>query len=283
MKQLMRLLVLTMALSGCTSLSNLVEKPEAEWTIQDYWQHLKEAYDNEQWEQTIQYGEKLIAYYPYGQETEQAYLYLAYAYYKWDEAQSAIRTLNEFMRLYPKHPALPYAYYLRARASESMVENWFDRFLTDPARRSADTLLQTLQYYQAILEKFPHSRYADIARKKVVVYYNRLARHEYHVAQFYFEKGAYLAAAKRVSRLLKSYPRAMVTLDALKLMAIAYDRLGMDVQAGHVRQVLVATFEKQVELAQPLTASEQHKASELEKLQSQPPVRSLRWSNTEAL
>lgn len=279
MKHLILLLVLALTLSGCSTLSNLVEKPESQWTVSDYWQHLKEAYDNEQWEQTINYGEKLLAYYPYGKEAEQAYLYLAYAYYKWDEPQSAIRTLNEFIRLYPKHRALPYAYYLRARASESMVKSWFDKFLTDPARRSAEILRQTLKYYQAILEKFPHSRYADIARKKVVIYYNRLARHEYHVAEFYFEKGAYLATANRVNDLLKTYPRAMVTQDALKLMAAAYDRLGMDVQADHVREVLVATYAKQVEKPQQPTAEEKRKAI---KLEHQPKrYRSLRWSDTE--
>ena len=272
------LVSLTLALSGCSTLSGLVEKPESEWTVADYYQHLKEAYDNEQWEQVIQYGEKLLAYYPYGKEAEQAYLYLAYAYYKWDEPQSAIRTLNEFIRLYPKHRVLPWAYYMRARAAEQVVASWFDRWLTDPARRSADALMDALKYYRAVVEKFPHSPYAEIARTKVIVFYNRLARHEFLVAQFYFKKGAYLAAANRVEALLKNYPRAVITPDAINLMAAAFDRLGMDVQAEHARTVLIAQFEKQVERPPKETKAQRRKALKLERRPKR--YQSLRWSTT---
>lgn len=272
------LISLTLALSGCSTLSNLVEKPESEWTVADYYQHLKDAYDNEQWEQVTQYGEKLLAYYPYGKEAEQAYLYLAYAYYKWDEPQSAIRTLNEFIRLYPKHRALPWAYYLRARAAEKVVASWFDSWLTDPARRSAEALKEALTYYKAIVEKFPHSPYAEIARTKVIVFYNRLARHEFLVAQFYFKKGAYLAAANRVQDLLKNYPRAVITTDAINLMAAAFDRLDMDVQAEHARTVLIAQFHKQVQRQPRQTLEQRRKLRQLEQV---PPPRSLRWSSTE--
>ncbi len=260
------LISLTLALSGCSTLSDLVEKPESEWTVSDYYRHLKEAYDNEQWEQVTQYGEKLLAYYPYGKEAEQAYLYLAYAYYKWDEPQSAIRTLNEFIRLYPKHRALPWAYYLRARAAEKVVASWFDRWLTDPARRSADALMDALKYYKAVVDKFPHSPYAKIARTKVIVFYNRLARHEFLVAQFYFKKGAYLAAANRAEELLKRYPRAIITLDAIKLMAAAFDRLGMDVQAEHTRSVLIAQYKRQVEHPPETTETQQRQALKLERM-----------------
>lgn len=279
MKRLALTLFLAMAaisFSGCSTLSNLVEKDESEWTVTDYWQHLKDAYDDEQWEQVIQYGEKLLAYYPYGKEAEQAYLYLAYAYYKWDEPESAVRILDEFIRLYPKHRALAYAYYLRARAQESVASSWFDKWITDPARRSAVTLQKTYDYYRALLEKFPTSQYAEVARRKVVIYYNRLARHEYHIARFYFEKGAYLASAERVRDLLNRYPRAAIILDALELMAADYDRLGMDVQADHVRQVLVANYEKQVQKAPAETPAQQQKARTLDR---QPRYRSLRWSN----
>ena len=262
-------------LQGCSSLTR---KDESKWTVYDYFQHLKDAYENEQWEQTIEYGEKLLAYYPYGKEAEQAYLYLAYAYYKWDEPESAIRTLNEFIKLYPRHRVLPYAYYLRARAAESISSSWFDKWVTDPARRSSASLKKAMDYYRALLEKFPNSEYAQIARKKIVIFYNRLARHELHVARFYFDQEAWLAAAGRVQEMLVRYPRAAATLPAIELMAQAYDRLGMDVQARHARMVLAANARKRIRPVPEETPAFKRKTRKLDRKPSYP--RSLRWSTT---
>ena len=284
--KLLRLLGLLLAFAaagGCSTLSNLTEKPESQWTVADYYAHMKEAFDNEQWEQTIKYGEKLLAYYPYGKEAEQAYLDLAYAYYKWDEPQSAIRTLNDFIRLYPRHRVLPWAYYLRARAAEAMVTSFFDRWITDPARRSAETLRQAFNYYKAVADKFPNSEYARVARRKMVIFYNRIARHDYYVAEFYFERGADLAAIERVKALIHRYPHAVAVLDGLKLMEAAYRRLGMTPQADHVRDVLVATYEKQVQRPRRETRHMQERARRLEHLNRRTRGRSLRWSNSEPL
>lgn len=234
------ILSLVFSLQACS----LVEKDESEWTVQDFYEHAKEAFDSEQWETAIEYYEKLKAYYPYGKYAEQSYLELAYAYYEYDEPESAARELEEFIRIYPKHKALPYALYLKALAADSINKSWFDSWLTDPAKRDMESTRKAYQAYMELLNRFPNSKYAAKSRQRLIVIRNRMARHELQVAQYYFEHKAYLASVNRSKYLLENYPRSVVNFEALVLLRDAYQKLGMSKNADDVQTVIKFNIEK---------------------------------------
>lgn len=236
-------------LQGCS----LVEKDESEWTVKDFYEHAKDAFDSGQWETATRYYEKLKAYYPYGKYAEQSYLELAYAYYRYDEPESAQRELEEFIRLYPKHSALPYAYYLRALAADSINKSWFDSWLTDPAERDMDSTLDAYKAYMDLLNRYPTSKYSASSRERLIILRNRLARHEYHVAEYYYNRKAYLAAANRAKHVIEFYPRSMVNFDALRVMRDSYEKLGMTNNAEDTQAVIdynIAQMKKEEEQIQ---------------------------------
>jgi len=228
------LLILFMFLQGCS----LVEKDESKWNVKDYYSHAKEAFNDEQWDSAIKYYEKLQAYYPYGQYAEQSYLDLAYAYYKYDEPESAIRELKEFIRIYPKHKALPYAYYLKALAADSINKSWLDSWLSDPARRDMASTKEAYQAYIDLLKKFPNSQYAPYAKQRLIILRNRMARHDFQVAEYYYKRKAYLATANRCEEVIKHYPRSEVRIKALQLMYKSYVKLDMQKNAQDTLQVI---------------------------------------------
>lgn len=221
-------------LQGCS----LIEKDESEWTVKEFYNAAKEAFDDSEWETATKYYEKLKAYFPYGKYAEQSYLELAYAYYKYDEPESAIRELDEFIRTYPKHSALPYAYYLKALAADSINKSWLDSWLSDPARRDMDSTKEAFNAYRVVITKFPQSVYATQSRKRLIIIRNRMARHEYQVAEYYFERKAYLAAANRAKGIIINYPRSRVNLPALYIMRDSYQKLGMTKNAQNVQSVI---------------------------------------------
>ncbi len=231
------LLLATFTLQGCSTLSNLIEKPDSEKSVDEFYQVATEAFQEEQWDTAIQSYEKLKSFYPYGAYAEQSYTELAYAYYRYDEPESAIRELEEFIRLFPKHPEIAYAYYLKALAADSINRSWLDSFLTDAASRDSKSTLRAYRYYSDLLNKFPESRYAATASKRLIVLRNQMARHELQVAQYYFNKQAYLAAANRANYIIENYPRAAVTLDALAMLEQAYEKLGMTENLADVKRV----------------------------------------------
>lgn len=231
------LLLATFALQGCSTLSNLIEKPDSEKSVDEFYEAATEAFQEGQWDTAIQSYEKLKSFYPYGAYAEQSYTELAYAYYRYDEPESAIRELEEFIRLFPKHPEIAYAYYLKALAADSINRSWLDKYLTDPASRDSKSTLRAYRYYSELLNKFPDSRYAATASKRLIVLRNQMARHELQVAHYYFNKQAYLAAANRAKYVIENYPRAAVTLDALAMLEQAYEKLGMTGNLADVKRV----------------------------------------------
>ncbi|MBF6058458.1 MULTISPECIES: outer membrane protein assembly factor BamD [Thiomicrorhabdus] len=231
------LFITSFSLTGCSTLNSLIEKPDAEKSVEDFYSAATLAFKNKEWDVAIDNYEKLKAYFPYGSYAEQSYLELAYAYYKYDEPKSAIRELEEFIRLYPRHKEMPYAYYLRALAADSVTRSWLDKFITDPATRDKVSAENAYNFYSELINRFPQSRYATAASERLIALRNQMARNELKVARFYYSKQAFLASANRAEYILQNYPRAVVTAEALELLTDSYQKMGMDVNESHAREV----------------------------------------------
>lgn len=238
LKRLSIVLIISL-LSGCSS---LMLKPESEWTVDEFYQKAKGEFDSGQWSMAIEFYEKLKANYPYGEHAEQAYLELAYAFYRYDEPLSAIRELDEFIRIYPRHPELAYAHYLKAVASDSLNRSWLDNYIADPAQRDAKSALEAYNAYQLVIQRFPTSQYAKAAQARLVILTNQLARREMHIAQYYYKRGAFLAAANRATAVIEHYPRSQSALPALNLMESAYTKLGMHENANAAKALREANL-----------------------------------------
>lgn len=218
--------------SGCSTLNSLIEKPDDEKTVEEFYADATFGFEEQQWDIAIENYEKLKAYFPYGEYAEQSHLELAYAYYRYDEPESAILELEEFIRLYPKHESLAYAYYLKALAADSIIRSWLDNFVTDPATRDVKSARRAFNYYLEVTQRFPESQYAVAASKRLVILRNQMARHEFKVAEFYYAQEAYLASVNRLRYLLENYEQSSSTFKALLLLSDAYGKMGMsDVQA----------------------------------------------------
>lgn len=237
-KTLLSLLLLSsLTLQGCSTLNGLIEKPDNEKTVEEFYTDATDAFKDEQWSTAIENYEKLKAYFPYGRYAEQTHLELAYSYYKYDEPESTIVELDEFIRLFPKNKQLAYAYYLKALAADSIIRSWLDNYLTDPATRDVKSAKRAYDYYNELIQRFPDSKYAIAASKRLVILQNQMARHEIKVADFYFKKQAYLASANRSEYILENYPQASVTLQALRMLEQSYRKLGMTETADDVQRV----------------------------------------------
>jgi len=237
-KTLLSLLLLSsLTLQGCSTLNGLIEKPDDEKTVEEFYTDATDAFKDEQWSTAIENYEKLKAYFPYGRYAEQTHLELAYSYYKYDEPESTIVELDEFIRLFPKNKQLAYAYYLKALAADSIIRSWLDNYLTDPATRDVKSAKRAYDYYNELIQRFPDSKYAIAASKRLVILQNQMARHEIKVADFYFKKQAYLASANRSEYILENYPQASVTLQALRMLEKSYRKLGMTQTADDVQRV----------------------------------------------
>jgi len=160
-----RLLILSLLLllGACAS----VDKKQ-EWSAQQYYREAKTALDNRDYETAIRYYEELKSAYPYGRYAEQADLDIIYAYYKGGEPESAIAAADNFIKQYPRHPNVDYAYYLRGLASFSEGDTFLNKtFNQDPTQRDPSHLRRSFNYFSELVRKFPESKYRADALQRM--------------------------------------------------------------------------------------------------------------------
>jgi outer membrane protein assembly factor BamD len=232
------LLLLMLTAQACGLLPDEEDKTKG-WSAQKLYSEASGALQSGDYQNAIKYYEKLEARYPFGRYAMQAQLDVAYAYYKYDEPESAIAACDRFIKLYPNSQATPYAYYLKGIVNFNRNLGLLERYLpTDPSQRDAAAALEAYKDFEELVRRFPNSDYAKDARQRMLYLNNNLARYEVHVADYYLRRGAYLAAANRASQVVEKFQRTPAVRDALLIMIEAYDRLGMQDLANDARRVV---------------------------------------------
>ena len=214
-------------LASCGLLSS--EKDETVgWSAQKLYGEAKDAMASKSWERAIKYLEKLEARYPYGRYAQQAQIDIAYSYWKNSDRAQAIAAADRFIKLYPNHANVDYAYYLKGLVNFnenqgilSIVDN------PDMTERDSKGTREAFEAFKELVTRFPDSKYAEDARLRMRYLVNSLAQYEVHVARYYMKRGAYVAAANRAQFAVKNYPQAPALEEAVFIMVKAYDALGM--------------------------------------------------------
>ncbi|MDM8567928.1 outer membrane protein assembly factor BamD [Thiotrichales bacterium HSG1] len=232
--------ILSLNLFACGVLS----EPETEkWSANKIYEEAKEAFAVGDYESAIRYYELLEARYPFGKYAQQAQMEIIYSYYKYQEPASAIAAANLFIKLYPRHPKVDYAYYLKGLVNFELHQGTLDRFLPiDRSQREQMAAVQSFQDFSELVARFPDSEYSKDARQRMVHLRNRAARHELHVANFYMKREAYLAAANRAKTVIKSYQRTPAIPHALTILARAYKIMGLQDLSDSTLKILKLNY-----------------------------------------
>lgn len=234
-RNLFILLLALFFLVGCASSSDLGKDLSAK----ELYEEAKKNLDNGFNEEAISLYEKLGSRYLYSRYTQQAQLELAYAHYKFDEPDMAILAADRFIKLYPTHASVDYAYYLRGLASYSMNRPLMERlFDQNPTERNPKAMRQAFQYFSDLVERFPKSRYVNDSIQRMIYLRNSLAQYEIHVANYYLKRNAYLAAANRAKYVVENYQRTPAVAVALAIMVKAYRKLELFDLANDAQRVL---------------------------------------------
>jgi len=231
-----------LALGACGSIDSSDDETLG-WSAQRLYGEAKDAMSSKDWVKAIKYLEKLEARYPYGRFAQQAQLELAYANWKEGERASAIAAADRFIKLYPNHENVDYAYYLKGLINfneQSAFLAWFTSH--DISDRDPKAAREAFLALREVVTRFPESKYAEDAAARMRYLLNALAGHEVHVARYYMRRNAYLAAANRAQYAIKNYPQAPALEEAVFVLVMAYEALGMDDLRDAADRVMRSNF-----------------------------------------
>jgi outer membrane protein assembly factor BamD len=80
---------------------------------------------------------------------------------------------------------------------------------------------------------------------------NALGMYEVHVARYYYDRGAYVAAANRAQAALVNTPQTPSNEPALDLLMKSYEKLGLAQLADDSRRILAKTYPDSVYVNPP--------------------------------
>ena len=214
-------------LGGCGLFSGQDDETVG-WSAQKLYGEAKDAMQGKDWPKAIKYLEKLEARYPYGRFAQQAQLEVAYAYWKDNERASALAAADRFIKLYPNHEHVDYAYYLKGLVNFNELQGFLS-FLTNPDMTDRDpkATREAFEAFKEVVTRFPESKYAADSAARMRYLVNALASHEVHVARYYMRRSAYVAAANRAQYAIQHYSQAPAIEEAVFILVKAYDALGM--------------------------------------------------------
>ena len=153
---------------------------------------------SQNWGRAIRGYQSLSTRYPFGRYSEQAQLELAYAYHKGGNPEAALSTADRFIRTYPSHPNVDYAFYIRGLTNYEMRVGFMERLMPSRVRdRDQTAARESFRDFDELIKRFPDSRYAPDARQRMVFLRNNLSFYELDVARYYMRRKAYVASAAR--------------------------------------------------------------------------------------
>ena len=237
---LLALLAATLQLAGCGSTPR---DESAGATVDRLYKDAKEDADSGSYDRAIKTLERVEGLAAGSQLAQQAQLELAYLNWKSGERETALTAIERFIKLNPSSPALDYALYLRG------VINFNDNIgllstlaRQDLSERDQRASRDAYQAFKQLVDRFPNSRYSPDARLRMDYIVNTLAAYEVHVARYYLNRGAYLAAANRAQQAVVDFQQSPSTEEALHILVQSYDKLELKDLRDASERVLKTNF-----------------------------------------
>ena len=247
LQSLVFMLMASVLLSGCGSMSGLFGKTEdpQKQSVESLYKRAKEALSAGNYTEAVKLYETLESRFPYGVQSQQAIIDTAYAQYKLGERAQAIAAADRFIKLYPNHENVDYAYYVKG-LSNFIEDLGLLSFIAtqDLSERDQKSAREAYTTFKTLVDKFPQSKYTGDSRLRLRYLVNALSQNEAHIARYYFNRGAYQAAINRAQSCLTNFPNTPANEEALSIMVQSYRAMGNTQVAADTERVYRSTFNR---------------------------------------
>jgi outer membrane protein assembly factor BamD len=180
-------------LSSC----GLFVKKQPEATPQLLYNNAMTLYGKKKFERSAEAFRKFKEEFPLSDLTPLVELRLADSLFFDKKYAEAFIQYEEFKKLHPIHPEIPYATYQMAMCH-------FKQILTID-RDQAETQ-KANELFRFVVENYPQNPYAEAAKGKIQYCQRQMADHEFYIGNFYYKNKNYRAALGRFEGILRKYP-----------------------------------------------------------------------------
>ena len=215
------LIVIFAILTSCSSETkkvSIIEEDDLELQMIDAY---KDGYEELKKGDVIYAAEKFNEaelLYPQSEWASKSVLLAAYAFYSQNYYERSIDELERFIRKYPNHKNMDYAYFLLAMC---YYENIVDE------KKDLGPLLLSKQKFEYILKNYPNTDFALDAKFKIGLIQDVLASKEMYIGKYYLKKQKWVAAINRFKTILNKYETTIYVEEALHRLVETNYKIGL--------------------------------------------------------
>ena len=237
-------IAIAFSLAGCGPAKEDIDLT-ADWSAEKLYLAARAELSEQNYLTAIEYYETLESRFPFGKYATQAQIDVAYAYYKFDEPDSAVTAIDRFIKLHPRNPGVDYAYYLKGLVNfergGTVLDVISERDLSDFDK---NLMLAAYNDFRVLTQRFPDSKYVTDARKRMVFLRNELARSDFTIASYYASREAWVAVTNRTRFILQNYQGSSVIRPTLELQLKAYQALDLQDLAQDTQRIIDLNYNK---------------------------------------
>ena len=175
--------------------------------------------------------------FPQSKWAPKAALMAAYAYYSQDYYGDAIAELERFLKVYPKHKNLDYAYYLLALS-------YYEQIIDE--KKDLQSIINAKRIFKIVITDYPNTEYALDSEFKVELINDILAAKEMYIGMYYFDKKKWIPAINRFRIVIDDYESTIYTEEALHRLVEVYYTLGLEDEAKKYAKVLGYNYQSSI-------------------------------------
>lgn len=227
------LIILVISICGCGWWKSLWIGPEpSNPTAENLYQRGHTFYQYGRYDKALEVFQRVKDEFPLSEYALMAELGIADCHFTEENYIESEAAYNGFIELHPANPNVPYVMYQLGMCHfEQLME--LDRDQTET--------LKARQEFERLMVRFPNSKFAFMAEKKLRECKQRQAEHEFYVGEFYYNQKRYGAALKRFEYVAKEYANLGVDYKVNYYLAetkkrIAEDEGRANQEAGKVKK-----------------------------------------------
>ena len=156
--------------------------------------------------------------FPQSEWAPKSALMAAYSYYLQDYYGDAIAELQRFIKVYPKHKNLDYAYFL-------LATSYYEQIVDE--KKDLNSIIRSREYFSYIIQNFPNTDYALDANFKLDLINDIVASKEIYIGRYYLERKKWIPAINRFKNVIDEYETTIYVEEALHRLVETYYILGL--------------------------------------------------------
>ena len=224
MRTYYKILYLPILLLILTSCSNdekkisIINNENIELQMIDAYKEGKKAFDGGDFILASRKFNEVEILYPQSIWAPKSILMSSYSYYRGNYYTDGIYELKRFIKTYPKHKDIDYAYFLLASC-------YYETIIDE--KKDLKPLIEAQKLFSLVITEYPNTDFATDSQFKLNLINDILASKEIYIARLYQDKEKWIPAINRYKIVIDKYSETVYVEEAIHRLVEIYFKIGL--------------------------------------------------------